>query len=130
MRDFESWSRSLQNFEWLHGCVPGATDFDFVVERRGRFLVCEFKPYADGVRMPFGQYLALAALSAIEEFDVYLVGQSERFPDRYYITRVGDRDPVISGPRRPVWYPPKRFIRSTQDSLRDLVREWFEEQAA
>lgn len=126
MRDYDKWAQSLQNFAWLQDCVPGAMDCDFLIERRGRFFIAEFKTYNNGVRLPFGQHLALAALAKVPAFDVYLVGQSERYPDRYYVAKYGVRDPVITGTRRPVWFPPARFERASQESLRLRVQEWFQ----
>lgn len=128
MRDFETWSRSLRNYEWLQSAVPGAMDVDMLIERRGRFLVLETKPWTNGVNVGFGQHLALAALADLDEFDVYLVGEVDG-KDRLYVIRYDDRDPVKQG-TRPVWFPPRRFQRTTKEGLRLLVSEWYAEASA
>ena len=38
-------------------------DVDVLIERRGRFLVLEAKPWTNGVNVGFGQHLALDALA-------------------------------------------------------------------
>ncbi|MBZ5782267.1 hypothetical protein, partial [Klebsiella aerogenes] len=83
------------NFEWLADSVPGATDLDVFIERRGQFLVLETKAYSvgSGVRVPFGQYLALKALSALPEFTVLLVGETDD-EDKFYVLNMEEREPT------------------------------------
>lgn len=126
MRDFDKWYKSLRNFEWLQDAgVSGAMDLDLFIERRGRFFVAEGKPWTNGVNMGFGQYLALEALAAEESFDVYLVGEPEK-GDAVYVLPLGGKPPVKTG-TRPVWYPPRRFMRMTKPGLADLIRGWYAE---
>jgi hypothetical protein len=128
MRNYDKWAQSLRNYEWLQGVVPGAMDVDVLIERRGKFLVLEAKPWQSGVSVGFGQHLALRALAEQEAFDVYLVGEVEG-KDTLYIVRYDDRDPVMNR-TRPVWFPPRRFQRTTKAGLALLVKGWFEEASA
>ena len=104
MRDFNAWERSLKNFDWLKDSVPGATDLDVFIERRGHFLVMETKAYIPGVgvKVPFGQYLALKALAALDQFDVWLVGETDD-PDKLYILNMADKEPTMIR-TSPVWF--------------------------
>lgn len=125
LRDFDKWSQSLRNYEWLGTVVPGAMDVDVLIERRGHFLVLEAKPWTRGVNVGFGQHLALKALAALDEFDVYLVGEVEG-KDTLYVVRYDDRDPVMNQ-TRPVWFPPRRFMRTDKEGLRGIVQGWYKE---
>ena len=128
MRSFEDWSKSLRNFEWLADSVPGATDLDVFIERRGSFLVIETKNYSvgSGVRVPFGQYLALKALAALPQFTVYLVGALEGNPERLYMLNLADREPtkVRTGP---VWFKVRQFQATTKAGLAETCKAWWEE---
>lgn len=127
MRDFDAWSRSLKNFEWLSEAVPGATDLDVFIERRGHFLVLETKHYSvgSGVRVPFGQYLALKALAALDEFDVYLVGETDD-PDVMYVLNLAEREPTKIR-TAPVWFKSRQFQRTNKEGLAIMCAEWFKE---
>lgn len=126
MRDYEAWKSSLRNFAWLANVVPGATDIDVFIERRGSFLVIETKPWLDktGVRLPFGQYLALTALAALPQFTVLLVGETDT--DRLYVLNIEDKAGVKNS-TRPVWYKSSDFTRMTQAGLAEMVAGWYEE---
>lgn len=123
MRSWEEFERSMRNYTWLGDAVPGAMDVDFLIERRGQFLVLEFKPWANGVSMGFGQNLALERLALLDVFEVYLVGESER-TDALYMCRFGERSPVKKG-TGPVWYPPRRFTRMSKAKMRTFVKTWW-----
>ena len=65
LRSFEEWERSLQNFDWLDGFVPGATDVDFLLHASvkgadDRYLLLEFK--SPGAPLPMGQRILLTSL--------------------------------------------------------------------
>lgn len=128
MRDFDAWERSLKNFEWLSDSVPGATDLDVFIERKKQFLVIETKHYSvgSGVRVPFGQYLALKALSELPSFTVYLVGELEGNADRLYVLNLADREPtkVRTGP---VWFKTRQFQATTKSGLAEMCKAWWEE---
>jgi len=124
MRNYEEWAKSLRNYEWLAGVVPGAMDVDVLIERKGHFLVLETKPWTNGVNVGFGQHLALDALSRLDEFDVYLVGEGSK--GQLYMLRYDGDAPVRNG-TRPVWFPPKRFMRTTKEGLGVFVGEWYKE---
>lgn len=126
IRDWEKFEGTLRDYaSWLGTAVPGASDLDMVVERRGKFLVLETKPWSNGVNVGFGQYLMLHALSEIEQFDVYIVGEAPK-TKALYTMRMNGTPPVKKGVR-PVWYPPKRFTRMSRDGLREMVQLWYEE---
>ena len=127
MRNFEEWQKSLRNYEWMAGVVPGAMDIDVLIERKGHFLVLEAKPWTNGVNVGFGQHLALDALSKVENMDVYLVGEGKS--DNFYLLRYDDRPPVRNQ-TRPVWFPPGRFMRTTKEGLKIFVGAWYEEASA
>lgn len=128
MRDFDAWSKSLRNFEWLSDVVPGATDLDVFIERRGQFLVLETKTYSigSGVRVPFGQYLALKALADLDQFTVLLVGEVEGFPERLYYLNLNDREPTMVR-TAPVWFKSRQFTATTKEGLAELCKGWWEE---
>lgn len=130
MRDFDAWSRSIKNFEWLADAVPGATDLDVFIERRGQFLVLETKNYSvgSGVRVPFGQYLALLALSKLETFTVYLVGETDD-EDVLYVLNLADREPTKIR-TAPVWFKSRQFTRTTKEGLAAMCKGWFDESSS
>lgn len=64
----------LRDYRWLGDTLPGRvapTDFDFVLERHGRFLIIEFKP--PGGALPMGQRITLKALARDPRFTVWIV---------------------------------------------------------
>lgn len=126
MRDFDAWNASIRNFEWMGGELPGAMDVDMLIERRGRFLVLEGKPWQGtaGVSVPFGQYLALEALANIPQFDVYIIGEAPQSAS-FYRCRVGERKPMMNR-TGPVRFPPRRFERTSREGLALFVKDWWE----
>lgn len=130
IRDWEKFEGTLRDYaSWLGSAVPGASDLDFVVERRGHFLVLEAKPWSNGINVGFGQYLMLETLAKIDAFDVYLVGEAPK-SGACYLLRLDPANPPVKKATRPVWYPPRRFMRMTRDTLREFVKNWFEEASA
>ncbi|MGZ4518817.1 MAG: hypothetical protein ACXVGB_00165 [Mycobacteriaceae bacterium] len=127
MRSFKEWQASLRNFEWLSDSVPGATDLDVFIERRGHFLVIETKHYSigSGVRVPFGQYLALKALADLPEFDVWLVGETDD-PERLYWLDLGSREPTKAR-TTPVWFKSKQFTRVDKHALGSMAKGWYQD---
>jgi len=62
----------LRDFTWVSNALPGKVapmDFDFVLERKGKFLIIEFKPPT--ARLPVGQARTLR--EARKWADVWLV---------------------------------------------------------
>lgn len=127
MRDFDAWQKSLKDFSWLKDHVPGATDLDVFIERRGKFLVIETKAYSpgSGVRVPFGQYLALKALADLPQFDVWLVGETDD-EDRMYWLDLGAREPTRVR-TAPVWFKSRQFVRVDKSVLAEMCKEWFQD---
>lgn len=80
--DIRSWEYALAsrcNWGWLRGCFgPMITpsDVDFIVERRGRFLIGEIKQARED--MTQGQSILLTALSRLPRMTAFaLVGHIE-----------------------------------------------------
>lgn len=130
MRNPASFAASLRNFHsWLaQAGVPGAMDIDAFLERRGKFLVLEAKPFdsAAGVVMPLGQYIALSALAEERNFTVVLV--AEDGPDVRVVQLLNARrlDGLANG-RKAVVFPPDAFpapVSKTQ--LGAWVRGWYD----
>lgn len=135
LRDYDSWKRGLRNYDWLHGVVPGATDIDAFIERRGRFFLIEGKHWNHGVRLPVGQQIALMQLVAINEltgsdtFTVYLIGEEldgTEDADRFHVMRFGKAAPSRTNTGG-AFYPPALFETSTRDDLRQIVRLWIQQ---
>lgn len=119
----------MRNFEWLQDAASGASDIDFVCERRNQFLIMEFKPMqTNGVSVGFGQHLLLVALAKLEPVTLYLVGEVES-TGTLYALNYGDVQPAITG-TRPVFFGRKRFMRTTKEGLKLLVGEWYQEASA
>lgn len=100
----------LRDYRWLGDALPGRvapTDIDFLLERRGKFLIHEYKP--KGMPVNKGQRIALTRLVQ-KGFDVWLIQ--------------GD------GPVRVEDLGPNGRPRSVKgmavDYLADAVGEWFE----
>ena len=78
--DIRSWEASLDsrcNWAWLNGAFGGTaisvTDIDFLIERRGLFLIGEVKPHRNAIRQ--GQAITFKALAALPQFTAFfLVG--------------------------------------------------------
>jgi hypothetical protein len=80
--NIRDWNKALAarcNWGWLRGCFGptiSPTDVDFIVERRGHFLVGEIK--RPDQEVPQGQMILLEALSRLPQFTVFiLVGDIE-----------------------------------------------------
>jgi hypothetical protein len=97
----------LRDYRWVSDKLPGRVapmDFDFVLERRGNFLVIEFKP--KGMAPPPGQARTLRTLRNAGG-DVWLV--------------YGD------GPDVQVDFGEGELHDMSVDELAEEVRLWFEE---
>ncbi|MES2155994.1 MAG: hypothetical protein V4510_12750 [bacterium] len=103
----------LRDYRWLNDVLPGRVapmDLDFVLERKGHFLVQEYK--SKGAPMPMGQRLTLKALVRLG-MDVWLVWEDEQDPDR---VEVGSMDRNGNVP----------FVESMRRGrLRRRVADWF-----
>lgn len=130
LRDYSEWVKSIRNFEgWLKGTkAPGATDIDALIERKGKFLVFEGKPWSNGVSIKYGQHLALQALAKIPSFTVYLIGECEDGAMKLMqYSPVGK--PIVSrkdGGRIMCWWQPKKFRPASKESLQELVNAWWD----
>lgn len=141
INDYEAFSRGLRNYTWLQSVIPGASDLDFITERRRKFLVLEAKHWHHGVRVPIGQDILLRQLDGIRAhapgcqaqctgcgegerpFTVLLVGEEvvgeDEDADRFHVMRFGRAVPLHSN-----LYPSSLFDTSTRDDLRHLVHTW------
>lgn len=127
VRDWEKFEGTLRDYAtWLGQAVPGASDLDFVCERRKQFFVIEAKPMQSaGVYVGFGQHLMLSALAELESFSVYLVGEDQK-KEALYVRRYEDRAPVKNR-TRPVFFEKRTFLRTTREGLQAIVGEWYKE---
>jgi hypothetical protein len=129
LRNFEAWQQSVRNFEaWLKGTkAPGAMDVDALIERRGQFLVFEGKPWTNGVSFGYGQHLALQALAKVENFTVYLIGESDD-GTRWLMPYSESAKPITSrkNGKLTVWWQPKCFLPVDTDYLKKLVDRWWD----
>jgi hypothetical protein len=124
LRNRDQFVKSLRSFQWLGETGSGATDLDFLMERRGQFLVLEGKHWDDGhgLYIPFGQHIALKQLALIPAFTLYLVGDGMG-EDKFYVMRFGKAAPLgLIGTR--CFYPKGLFDEVTADGLRTIVRDW------
>lgn len=108
IRDFESWQKSLANFEWLEGVLPGACDADLLCHARcrgggDRFLILEGKHPTE--KMPLGQRLMLEALAKQPGWTV--VTARGPFDDGFY---------TLSGS----WTG-----KCDREGLKSMVAEWW-----
>jgi hypothetical protein len=80
--DVAELKMGLRDYRWVSDALPGRVapmDLDCVLERRGHFLVQEFKP--KGAPLPMGQRLTLKALVRLG-MDVWVVWENDTDPDR------------------------------------------------
>jgi hypothetical protein len=129
LRSFDSWNKSLRNFEWLTEACSGAMDIDVFIERKGQFLVIEGKPWQDGVDISYGQHKALYALSKQPNTTVYLVGEAPR--DVLYVACFNSSPaPQYVRHKRAMWWPADRFQRTTKNKFKNYVEAWWKEAEA
>jgi len=128
LRSYDEWSKSLRCFDsWLGDAAPGAMDVDALIERRGKFLFLESKPWQGvGIAMGLGQYLALSALSELEGVSVWLVGETGGVEWYVLDVKPGAQKIRRSG-RTHAWWGVESFDRVTVKQLQERVREWWEE---
>lgn len=124
LTNYETFAKSVRDFQWLNGVVPGAMDVDVLIERNGKFLVIEGKPWRDGVVLPYGQHKALFALSKLDMFSVYLVGEAK--DETVYITPYTGKAPVYLRQRSASLWTADRFVPTTKDGLAKLAKEWWD----
>ena len=103
----------LRDYRWVSDALPGRVapmDLDCVLERKGHFLVQEFKP--KGAPLPMGQRLTLKALVRLG-MDVWVVVEDDSDPDR---VEVGSMDRNGNVP----------FVESMRKGrLRRRVADWY-----
>lgn len=127
LRNYDEWAASVRNFHgWLGKTVAGGTDIDLFVERNGKFLLLEAKPWTGGVTLPYGQHLAFSRLSDVGGFTIYLIGEAKEAA--YIMPYLSDHKPIYTKSRQS-WFPPKCFVRTSRDGLREIVEEWWAEAA-
>ena len=130
LRNYDEWKNSLRNFAWLGDAVPGATDIDVFVERRGSFLVLETKAWMPnyGIKVPFGQYLALKALADLPQFTVILIGETDD-EDLFYYLDIAEHTPRKYR-TTPVRYGPELFQEIDQAGILENVAHWYSQASA
>ena len=131
LRNFDNWSKSLQNFDWLKQATTGATDIDVFIERHGRFIFIEGKEWRKdyGLEVPYGQHKALYTLSKQPNTTVYLVGETPAAT--IYVANVAlSPKPEYIRSRRTVWWRAQTFQPVSKDDFTATIREWWEDKAA
>lgn len=125
MRDFDKWSESIRNFEWLADAAPGGMDVDCLIERKGKFLVFEGKPWRKGVVLPWGQHRALVELAKVPNFRVFLVGEAG---ERIFLAEVATapKPAYMRNSSQALWHPDS-FMETTKPLMAQFVRDWWEE---
>lgn len=98
--------------DWIFNALPGkaaATDFDCVIEHKGKFLMFEFKP---NTWVPKGQRITFDALVA-SGWTVYLVVDKKASEDKYQVGHWVEKKGVTK------WYPMNKA------GLEELVNHWW-----
>ena len=128
LRNYSAWQKSIRNFEWLQETVSGAMDVDMMVERKGKFLIIEGKPWYSegGVLVPYGQHRALYMLSKQPNTLVYLVGEAKN-GDLYIAGYHESPRPKFWRGSNQSYWPEDRFTKTTKPGIREMVRRWWEE---
>lgn len=131
LRNFDNWSKSLQNFDWLKDVTSGASDVDVFMERHGRFIFIEGKEWQGsyGLEFGYGQHRALYALSKQPKTTVYLVGETAG-DDIYVADYSQSPKPQYIRSRRTVWWKAETFQLVSKDDFTATIREWWEDRAA
>lgn len=116
--DAEKYRTVYHDFDFLKGCFGDTrimpTDVDGIVERRGRFLLMEFKP--DGKAVSTGQLITLKRLkrlARLQEFTVVVVWHepcAHHEPASHTSIQI-----MPSGKKEPV----------TTNGVRAFVSEWY-----
>lgn len=106
MRDYSTWA-----FGNLPGKADGS-DFDRVVERRGNFLMWEFKP---NTYVPKGQRILFDAITAQPNWTLYLA------VDRYAHKGIVQVGRWVSGEGVKTWWT------MTPEQCAELETMWYEE---
>lgn len=102
----------LRDYRWVSDALPGRVapmDLDCVLERKGHFLVMEFKP--KGAPLPMGQRLTLKALVRLG-MDVWVVWEDGERAEVGAMDRNGNV-PFVEDMR--------------QNRLRRRVADWFKD---
>lgn len=140
LRTYESFIASLRSFEdWVPGTgVTGASDVDFMLERRGRFLFIEAKPReGPQIYVSLGQWIALTRLSGQPNTTVWLLAEDERAKKdamlpRYSLLQVEPnmryhKEGWRNNQKQAVLYTDRTFIHLNLAELQAKVRAWWEE---
>jgi hypothetical protein len=110
LRDPKKYMAAAWNFDPFNACFTGnikACDVDFIVERKGNFLVIEFKPAWSALKV--GQRILLEKLSRLPKFKVLFVEGETDDPVAYRVfPDYGTEIPV------------------DMDGLCAIIRFWFE----
>lgn len=127
LRSYSKWSKTVRNFAWLKDTVPGATDIDMLIERGGKFLIIEGKPWLSkgGVLVPYGQHRALYQLSQQPNTTVLLLGEGSG--DTLHVSNYATAaKPRYKPETRTMVWDRTQFKESTKDEVREWIAEWWQ----
>lgn len=110
------------DFDMFMGCFGNTkimpTDIDFIVERKGNFLVMELK--VENKQIFYGQELMLMNLSKIPKFTVVLAYHKPR--SKCSLCGAIHDKPEFTSIRI---YPSLKVVPITNEGLKNIVSEWY-----
>ena len=92
LKSSELFEKSLKNFEWLNEVGLKGTDFDYVYEKNGRYLILEGKFIHDGIfYINFGQHTAIKRVTEKNGYAFYVGINKDSFNEVYIVNlnRIG-----------------------------------------
>ena len=86
LKSSELFEKSLKNFEWLNEVGLKGTDFDYVYEKNGRYLILEGKFIHEGVFwINFGQHTAIKRMVVNNGYAFYVGINQDNFNEVYVV---------------------------------------------
>ena len=86
LKSSELFQKSLKNFDWLAEVGLKGTDFDYVYEKNGRYLILEGKFIHEGIFwINFGQHTAIKRMTANNGYAFYVGINKDSFEEVYVV---------------------------------------------
>ena len=92
LKSSELFQKSLKNFDWLNEVGLKGTDFDYVYEKNGRYLILEGKFIYEGIFwINFGQHTAIKRMTEKNGYAFYVGINKDNFDEVYVVNlnRIG-----------------------------------------